>query len=352
MTIMTVENMKRFFIIPVVVFTAIMLDSCASAPVIKKSRTGNTEVQIATESGKPVYKLVYTYDGDKIVKGEYWEAQKKDDKEAAKRTNILSGNAFGKKIEAMLTGEKVIDSSEVVLDAIKDGFVLKSVKMVKYNSRGLPIEEVQRSYKKIPVLGFFNIKVDKKYKYNESGQLIQILERNLNVDTILLQGLAIGNITLFERDGSGRPTRVLKTLGTVPPTLELTTYSYYGNSNNIRETVYEKAGIDLKKLAIVSTSKLTFSYNNNVPWEGKAKYNFDLLDSKSAVAEFLIYNLVENKNELDMRGFMKKSKLEQAMLIKNVIVYYKNEDGGPKWRIGELPDVPEPFMVYKNITWW
>jgi len=343
---------KKFLIFMAAIFVSFMLASCASAPVVKKTRVGDTETLIATQDGKPVYKLVYTWQGDKIVRGEYWEAQKKDDKEAAKRSNILSDNAMGKKFEAMLTGEKVIDTSDVVLDVIKDGFVLKSVKAVKYNSKGLPTEELQRSYKKIPVLGFFNIKVDKKYKYNENGQLIQILERNLNVDTILLQGLAIGNITLFERDGMGRPTRVLKTIGSVPPTIELTTYSYYGNSNNMRETVYEKAGIDMKKLAIVKSSKITFGYNNNIPWEGRAKYNFDMLDSKSAVSEFLIYNLVDNKNELDMRGFMKKSKLEQAMLVKNLVMVYKNESVGPKWRMGELPDVPEPFLMYKDYTWY
>lgn len=348
---MIFRHRKKFFIIITAVFVSFTLASCASAPVVKKMRAGDTETLIATQGGKPVYKLVYTYQGDKIVRGEYYEVPKKDDKEAQNKTNMLSNNAIAKKFEAVITGEKVIDSSDVKLDVLKDGFVLKAVKIVKYNSKGLPNEEIYRGYKKIPVLGFFNIKIDRKYKYNDSNQLIQITEKNLNVDTLLLN-MAVGNITFISRDGMGRPTTVTKTIGSVPPTIETTEYTYSGGSSHLIKTVYERAGIDFKKLAIVKEKRITFWYNNNVPWEGRNKYLFDLLDSKSAVSSFLIYDLVNNKNELDFSNFQKKNKLEQAMLVKNLVMLYKNEMTGPKWRMGELPDVPEPFLIYKDYTWY
>ena len=342
---------KKIAIFSAAFFTVLLLASCASAPTMKKSRAGNVETVIATQGGKAVYKLVYTYEGNKIVKGEYWEPQKKDDKEAKDKTNIFSKNAIAKSFESMLAGSRVVDDSDIKLDKAEGGFVLKFVKKVRYNRGGLPVEERIRGYKKIPVLGFFNIKVDKKYSYDDRGHLIQLSEKNLNVDTLLLN-FGIGNLTIITRDAMGRPNQVIKTIGSVPPTIELTTYTYVGNTSNMEKTVYEKAGIDLKKLKIVKEKRITFWYNKGIPWEGKKKYLFNMADSKNAVYGFLIYNLVENKNELDFSNFAKKSKMEQILLVKNLVMLYKNEMGGPSWRMGDLPDVPEPFMVYQDITWW
>jgi hypothetical protein len=325
----------------------LVFSACGAKMQMKKQKAGNIETVIAEKGGQVMYKLVYTYEGDKIVSGEYWEpAAPKDKSEKPKpKTNIFSNSGFAKGFEKLLTGKKVIDDSDIKLDVEKDSYILKFVKKVKYNAEGLPVKVVERGYTEFPFVGFFNIKTDKSYKYT-NGKLSQIVEKNINVDTLLLN-MAIGNVTDITRDATGRPVKVQKGIGSVPPVIETTDYTYYGKSNNMLSTVYKKAGLDLKKLKVVPEKTITFYYGPNVPWDGKVKYNM-----LAAFEGFLIFNDVEKKNELDLKNFKKMNMVEKAKVMAKVYELVKNEMKGPKWRMGELPDVPEPFLLYGDQTWW
>ena len=347
--------MKRSYVLTLMLLLAAFLfttSSVWSKDGAKTRKEGNNEIVDQIEDGKTVYRLIYTNENGKKIKGEYWEPvdpKKKKDKKA--ESNILSGTGMAKKYETMLSEKKIIDESGIVLNIEKDGFTLKFVKIVKYDSKGRPDTVITRGYTAYPVLGAFNLKTDYKYTYDTSGRLIDITEKNINVDSLLLN-LGIGNSTKIERDAKGRPTKFTKRIDAAPPVFETTTYSYSGDTPNMQKTAYTKCGIDTTKLAVTPSETITTLYGKDVPWEGKKKYDFSLASFGKIITGFSVYDEIAKKQKVDGSNFMKMSWIDKGMYLKNVASYYKNEQKGPKWRMGELPDVPDPFMIYKDQTWW
>jgi len=162
--------------------------------------------------------------------------------------------------------------------------------------------------------------------------------------------MGVGNTTIFDRDASGRPVKVTKKLGSVPPAEEYTNYTYSGTTPNMQQTAYLKCAIDTTKLAIVPSETITVTYNDGVPWNGIKKWEFSI--GGKTVSGILIYDEAAKKKKLDATNFKKKSMIEKAMLGKEFYMLYKNESKGPKWRMGELPDVPDPFFIYNDNGWW
>ena len=66
----------------------------------------------------------------------------------------------------------------------------------------------------------------------------------------------------------------------------------------------------------------------------------------------VIYDEVAKKNNLDISNFAKLSLIDKAKTGKLFYTLYSNEQQGPRWRMGELPDAPEPFMIYKDYAWY
>lgn len=312
----------------------------------KSTRTGDIETIDMFDDGKIVSRIIYTYHGEMKIRGEYWEVADKKNKKP--EPNILSGTAMAKKYEEMLAKKNVKDESGIILDVEKDGFVLKNVRIVKYNEKGLPEHVMSRGYTSYPVAGVFLLKTDYRFKYDSAGNLSGISEMNINVDSLLLN-MGMGNTTTIERDTMGRPVTVKKKLDSVPPAEEKTTYTYEGNTGDMSKTVYRKCSLDTTSLKVVPSETITIEYGDNIPWNGMGKYKFSM---GKTVKSILIYDEVEKKNKLDGSGFMKMSTFAKALFMKDIYELYKNEQKGPKWRMGELPDVPDPFMVYKDFKWW
>ena len=97
----------------------------------KTQRNGNIETVEVKDGDELLYRLVYTYEGDRKVRGEYWEAAPKKKKDKAK-PNIFTGTALAVKYEAQLKDANLSDDSGVNLDVEKDGMILKFVKIVRY----------------------------------------------------------------------------------------------------------------------------------------------------------------------------------------------------------------------------
>ncbi len=348
---------KKLTLSLVLLITLTFAVSCGSKIKYVKSRKGNVETVNAMKGSTCVYKLVYTYnDANKKIKGEYYTPQTKSDKKKKKKTNLFTGTKIAKTLAKWLADSKPVDESDIKLGStIKDEktkkeFVLRYAKKISYNAKGLPVKEIRRGYTDIPIVGRFLIKTNLAYTYNARGSLTRILEKNMNVDTLLLK-FGVANNTSIQRDGRNRPTKVTKVIGSVPPTTETTRY-YYRSGKNLRKTVYEKADINITKLQIVPTQRVTIWYNPGVKWDGMRKFYFSLMDPKNAVKEFWIYDMVKRKNHLDLRGFSKKSHFQKIMLVKKVYDLYQAEMKGPGWRLGDLPDVPKPFLMIKNMVWW
>lgn len=319
-----------------------------SKPVVKKtSRTGDIETLEAEKDGKPAYKIIYTYAGNLKVRGEYWEAA--DSKNTRKsQSNILAGTAVAKKYETMLAGKKTVDQADVQLDIEKNGYVLKNVRIVQYNAKGQPVLIMARGYTSYPVLGVFNIKTDYSFTYEPAGKLTEIKETNMNVDSLLLN-LGMGNITKITWDDKKRPVSVKKEIESVPPAAETTSYTYEGTVDNMQKTIYQKCSMDTQKLTIVPSETITIEYDKNVPWSGMAKYDFEIGKTINSIK---IYDEINKRQLLNISNFKKLSFIEKGKATKSIYDMYKNEQQGPRWRIGELPDTPVPFMVYKEYAWW
>lgn len=90
-----------------------ILFSCSSVQV--KDRNGNVETIISKKGNKLEYKLVFVYDGDRIVRGEYWLPvdKSKTNKKPDPKSNILADTAIAKKFDEMLKGQKVVDEADV-----------------------------------------------------------------------------------------------------------------------------------------------------------------------------------------------------------------------------------------------
>jgi len=337
------------------IFTAIAVISfflTASIQISAKSkeksiRTGNIETISGGKDGKTAYRLIYTYDGKLKVRGEYWEAVDKKNKKKG-GANILAGTAVAKKYESMLAGKTPADTANVQLDIEKDGYILKNVRIVKYNENGLPVLVMARGYTSYPVLGVFNIKTDYSYTYDQAGYLSEIKETNMNMDSLLLN-MGPGNITKITRDDKKRPMTIKKEIGSVPPAVESTVYTYEGTTDNMLKTVYQKCSIDMKKSTTAPSQTITIEYGKDVPWAGDKKYEFEL---GKTIKSIKIYDEVNKRNELNISNFMKLSYIDKAKAVKSMYDMYKNEMQGPRWRMGELADTPIPYMVYKDYAWW
>lgn len=338
------------------IFTSILLAAFVfsaampfdSKPVVKKTtKTNNIETLEAEKDGKPAYKIIYTYEGNLKVRGEYWEAvDKKSTKKA--ESNILAGTAMAKKYEARLAAKKNVDQANIKLDVEKDGYVLKNVRIVKYNSSGQPILVMARGYTSYPVLGVFNIKTDYSFTYDKDGRLTDISETNMNVDSLLLN-MGMGNVTKITWDDKKRPVSIKKDIETVPPAAETTSYTYEGTSENMQKTIYQKCSMDTKTLVIVPSQTVTIEYDKNVPWSGMRKYDFEMGKTINSIK---IYDEINKKQIFSVNNFKKLSFIEKGKVTKSIYDMYKNEQQGPRWRMGELPDTPVPFMVYKDYAWW
>jgi hypothetical protein len=341
------KKTQILFIAGIIMFTTLSVVYAKSEEKI--TRNGNIETVESVKDGKTGFRIIYTYKGDKKTRGEYWEAV--DPKEKGKKkpqSNILAGTALAKRYESILSGGKVNDNSGIVIDIEKDGFILKSVKTVKYNTAGLPEHVEYRGYSSYPVLGTFNLKTDWDYTYDAKSRLQKILEKNMSIESLLLN-MAAENITIIERDQYDRPLKVTRNIGSVPPVKETTDYTYDGQSKNMKKTLYRKCGFDTSALKVVPAETITTGYGSGIPWDGMKKYDFTMGKS---IAEFSVYDEVNKKQKLDGSGFMKMNFINKGMFMKNLYDYYKNEQKGPKWRMGELPDIPEPFLIYKDNMWY
>jgi hypothetical protein len=340
--------MKKAQIIAAIVIGYAMLNLSvyAAKQKTKSGRVGNTEIVETEKGGKIESRLIYTYDGDKKVRGEYWLPI--DPKKKKSESNILAGTAVAKHYEKMLADSKVQDQSGIEVDIEKDGFVLTAVKVVSYNKLGLPEHVAYRGYTTYPVAGTFNIKTDWNYTYDANGKLSSIVEKNLNLDSLLLN-MAAENTTKIDRDKFERPTKVTRTIGSAPPVFETTEYEYNGDKVDMKKTVYRKCGLDTTKFAVVPTETITSQYGSGVSWEGMKKYDFSM---GKVITGFEIYDEVNKKKTLDGSNFMKMSMIQKGIFTKNLYSYYKNEQKGPKWRMGELPDVPDPYLIYKDFQWY
>lgn len=311
--------------------------SCSGKEKIVSKRNGNTEVVTSKKGGKVLYKLVYTYENNRIVRGEHWLPS--DDKESKKKGNILSGTAVAKSFAKLLQGKNYPKDDNIELGKREGKFQLNFVQLVRYDNKGRPKNVKRRGYSDIPILGRFEMKTDLDYSYDNKGNLRKITETNMNVDSLLLN-MAIGNVTTITRDGKGRPVKVAKLIGSVPPAGELTTYSYYGGSPNLEKTVYDKVG--LNGLRPVKTETITTWYaKNKVPWKGFAKYNFDI---PKKITGFKVYDHTKGRDKLDGSKFMKMNYMQKTMFLKDIYDMTEYEAQGPSWRMGDLPDRPIPFM--------
>ena len=333
----------------------ILVPALASASILgsktklESSRTGNVETVTAKEDGKVTYRIVYTYDdSSRKIRGEYWEPAPAKKQDAKKKTNMLAGTAAAKKYEESLSQSKTEDTSGVELDVEKDGFILKNVRIVRYNAQGNPELVMARGYTTYPVVGTFNIKTDYTFSYDQAGRLSAIRELNINVDSVLLN-MGIGNTTEITRDASGRPLKVSRTIGSIPPALAATEYEYADKSDSMRKTVFRSCAINMTKLAVEPSETITVTYGKGVPWSGMKKYEFEYGKTIESIS---IFDEVAKKQRLDLSDFRKLRIIEKGKKMKLFYDLYKNEQQGPRWRMGELPDVPEPFMVYKDYAWW
>ena len=64
------------------------------------------------------------------------------------------------------------------------------------------------------------------------------------------------------------------------------------------------------------------------------------------------YDEINRREVINIANFLKLSIIEKAKLSKNIYDMYKNEQLGPRWRMGDMADTPVPFMVYKDYAWW
>ncbi|HEY1405762.1 MAG TPA: hypothetical protein VF857_04055 [Spirochaetota bacterium] len=343
--------MKKKSICALIVAACVMMAPSiyAAKQKAKSGRVGNTEIVESKNKGKVEYRLIYTYDGDKKVRGEYWVPVDPKNKSGNKsKSNIFAGTAIAKQYEKTIAESNVQDQSGIQVDIEKDGFILTSVKTVTYNKLGLPEHVSYRGYTSYPVAGTFNIKTDWDYSYDAAGKLSSVQERNLNLDSLLLN-MAAQNMTKIERDQSDRPVKVTRTIGTIPPVFETTEYEYNGNTPDMKKTVYRKCGFDTTKLQVVPNETITTLYGLNVSWEGMRKYD---LDMGKTVTGLSVYDEVNRKQLLDGSNFMKMTFIQKGVFAKNMYGFYKNEQKGPKWRMGELPDLPDPYLIYKDNVWY
>jgi hypothetical protein len=100
------------------------------------TRSGNIETVTITDEGRVTGRLIYTYEQDRKVRGEYWEAV--DKKDGKGKSNILKGTPVATYYEGIYRESKLKDESGIQIEIEKDGLILKSVKVVTYNDRGLP----------------------------------------------------------------------------------------------------------------------------------------------------------------------------------------------------------------------
>lgn len=313
----------------------------------KSSRSGNTEVIEQTQKGKVVSRIVYTYEGDRKVRGEYWIPADSKNKNA-KKTNIFTGTAVAKHYEKIIADSKIQDDSGIQVNIEKEGFILSSVKTVSYNKSGLPEYVRFRGFSTYPVAGTFNLKTDWTYGYDANGKLISVVEKNMNVDSLLLN-MGVENSTKIERDSHSRPVKVTRELGSIPPAKETTSYEYSADTADMKKTVYRQCSFNATKLTTEPSLTITTEYEKNIPWNGMKKYKFEMGKTISA---FSVYDEANKKQLLDGSKFKKMSLIDKGMFLKNIATYYRNEQKGPKWRLGELPDAPEPFMIYKDFAWY
>jgi len=322
----------------------VFIATSCSTPINRVvKREGDKEYVTVQEDGKIIHQLVYTYRDGKKVMGEYWKAVSEKDGPEKFEPNKLAETEFAKIIEQALADEGIAITNDVELMQVKNGLQLKFVKMVDYDGKGRPVTVRNRGITSFPVIGSFTLKNNLSYQYNDKGQLNLITETNLNIDSALLN-MAVINITTLKRDTLGRPLKVTKVIGSVPPALEETEYSYYSNSPDMKSTRYTKSAIDLSELVVTPSEIIIFGYQQGVPWDGKKKYELSLgiLESLS------IIDAKTNTSKLSVGS----SLMEQAMFAKALYNFKENEEKGPKWRMGELPDVPEPFLLYGDAVWW
>ncbi|MFH0974545.1 MAG: hypothetical protein V1874_02040 [Spirochaetota bacterium] len=336
-------------LITTVFFTLSSICLLAAKSKEKVTRNGNTEIVEISKDGKAESKIIYTYSGTTKTRGEYWEVidPKKGGKNKPK-PNILAGTAVAKHYENLFSSSMAKDQSGIEIDVEKDGYILRSVKTVKYNEKGLPVHVEYRGYSSYPVLGVFNLKTDWDYTYNSGNRLTEIAEKNMSVDSLLLN-MSAENKTKIERDKTERPVKITRTIGTVPPVFETTEYTYKDSGANMDKTVYRKCGLSTTTYKVEPSETITTGYGSGIPWDGMKKYDFSMGKS---VSSFLIYDDVNKKSKLDGSKFKKMSFIEKGLFLKNIYGYYENEQKGPKWRMGELPDLPDPFLIYKDNLWY
>jgi hypothetical protein len=344
-------NTKQIFkitsIIPIILILSIHIFAARQKNNIK--REGNIETVESIKNGKIESKIIYTYSGSTKVRGEFWEPidPKKTGKNKPK-PNILSGTAIAKHYEKLYAENLSKEQSGIEIDIEKEGFILRSVKIVRYNEKNLPEHVEYRGYSTYPVLGVFNLKTDWDYKYDSSDRLAEVSEKNMSVDSLLLN-MSAENTTKIERDKSGCPVKVTRTIGTVPPAFETTEYMYKGTGNEMEKTVYHKCALGTTTLKVEPSETITTVYEKKIPWDGMKKYEFEM---GKTIQSFSVYDEVNKKSKIDGSKFKKMNFIDKGLFLKNMYTYYSNEQKGPKWRMGELPDVPEPFLIYKDNMWF
>lgn len=331
-------RMRAFQVVMITLSVVILFSACSAKEKITKKRKGDQEIVTVKEGKKTTAKIIYHYKNDKPVLGEYWLRKGKDDKKSKKKKgNILNGTKVAKKYAKVLRSKGVKAKYNPNVGKIEGKFKLNFIQKVDYTRKGLPSVVKRRGYSDIPLLGRFYIKTNIRYRYNRQGQLTRILQKNLNVDTFLLN-VGIGNVTKINYDRFDRPSRVYKGIGSIPPTAEVTEYSYRGDSPYLQKTVYNKVGLDGIKPK--RTERIEIWYQAKTPWNGLKKYNFG-----KSVAGLRVYDFGKGKYKYNFKDMPHPTKqpIKFGLFMKDIYDLVQNEKQGPQWRMGDLPDTPIPF---------
>jgi hypothetical protein len=150
------------------------------------------------------------------------------------------------------------------------------------------------------------------------------------------------NVTKFNYDSRKRIKQVYKIYVGLSGA-EITDYYYYGSSDYMKKTIYHKVSLSPEKKFLKETERITISYKTNIPWYGKKKYNF-----KKAISFFQIWDVVNNRSKIQLDFSNAINAIKSFAAIGSLI---NNERKGVYWRMGEVPDMPKPF-IKEPIKWW
>ena len=216
-----------------------------------------------------------------------------------------------------------------------------AIRITTYDKNGYPIKIMHRSIVDLKIKKVENYYIV-SYKYLKNRPyLSEKVQVNKSVYAITTN-LCERNITKFNYDSRKRIKQVYKIYVGLSGA-EITEYYYYGNSDYMQKTVYHKVSLMPGQTFLRETERIIVIYRSNVPWYGKKKYSF-----KKAIAFFMIWDPIAGKSKLQLDFSNAINTIKSFATIGSLI---NNERKGVYWRMGEVPDMPEPY-IEKPIKWW